>query len=161
MADLLSSHLNRARAPVAALATASLLALAGCGADGADQAQAAQQQQQMAAQVDVVTLQPQAVESTRILPARATAFAEAEIRPQVSGLIKERLFTEGQQVAAGDALYQIEPSEYRSAFESARAGLARAEATAETARQTTPGRPVRRPNAPGVIQFRPEESQVG
>ena len=76
------------------------------------------------------------VESTRELPGRARAYREAEIRPQVTGLIQSRLFTEGQMVTAGQALYQIDASEYAASVNSAKAALQRAEATAEAARQT-------------------------
>ncbi len=91
--------------------------------------------QQQAPKVDTITAEQTTVESVRSLPARVQPFAEAEIRPQVSGLIQSRLFTEGQQVEEGEALYQIEASEYAAAVESAEAALARAEATAENARQ--------------------------
>ena len=139
MAALLSSPSTRRPGRAIAMATAGLLALAACGSRDGAQASSDEQpqtQQQQAAEVDTVTVQPQAVGSVRSLPGRATPFAEAEIRPQVSGLIERRLFTEGQQVEAGEALYKIEDSEYAAAVESARASLARAEATAETTRET-------------------------
>ncbi|MEQ8558181.1 MAG: efflux RND transporter periplasmic adaptor subunit [Henriciella sp.] len=138
MAAPISSLTFRRSGIVAAVATVSLLALAACGSEGASQAEGPQQQQmqQQAARVETITVEPTSVSSVRSLPARATPFAEAEIRPQVSGLIEKRLFTEGQQVEAGEPLYQIEASEYASAVESARASLARAEATAATAGET-------------------------
>lgn len=122
-----------------ALLAASLAVLSACGSGdhgGAGGQEQSQGQQQPAPQVGTVTLETVSVGSIRSLPGRATPYAEAEIRPQVSGLIEQRLFTEGQQVEQGEPLYQIESSEYASAVESARASLARAEATAETARQT-------------------------
>ncbi len=70
------------------------------------------------------------------LSGRARALAEAEIRPQVSGIIQARLFTEGEVVKKGQALYQIDPAEYASAVQSAKATLARAEAAAGSARET-------------------------
>ncbi|WP_158085710.1 efflux RND transporter periplasmic adaptor subunit [Henriciella aquimarina] len=115
----------------------ALLSLAACGSGHEQSAGGGgqQQMQQQAPKVDTITAEQTTVESVRSLPARVQPFAEAEIRPQVSGLIQSRLFTEGQQVEEGEALYQIEASEYAAAVESAEAALARAEATAENARQ--------------------------
>lgn len=55
------------------------------------------------------------------------------MRPQVSGIIRERLFTEGAIVRAGQTLYRIDPSLYRATEAQARANLASAEATREAA----------------------------
>jgi membrane fusion protein (multidrug efflux system) len=52
----------------------------------------------------------------------------AEVRPQVSGIIQERHFEEGQDVNAGDVLYQIDPAPYKAAYDRAVAALAMAEA---------------------------------
>lgn len=89
-----------------------------------------------AAPVDVMVVHKTRIESTRELPGRARAFREAEIRPQVTGLVKSRLFTEGELVSQGQALYQIDASEYAAAVNSAKAAVQRAEATADAARQT-------------------------
>lgn len=83
--------------------------------------------------VSVVTLKAQTVTLTRELPGRTTAFLVAEVRPQVSGIIKHRLFTEGGLVEAGQPLYQLEDATYRAAYDSAKASLARAQATLVTA----------------------------
>lgn len=83
--------------------------------------------------VSVVTLKPQTVTLTRELPGRTTAFLVAEVRPQVSGIVKRRLFTEGGLVKAGQALYQLEDATYQAAYDSAKASLARAQATLVTA----------------------------
>ncbi len=71
------------------------------------------------------------------LPGRTSAFRKAEVRPQVSGIIQQRLFTEGAEIKAGTALYQIDPATYQAAVASAQAELARAQATlaAATARE--------------------------
>lgn len=79
-------------------------------------------------EVAVVTVSPQAVLLTTELPGRTTAYRIAEIRPQVSGLIQKRLFTEGAEVKAGDALYQIDPAPFQAALDNAKANLAKAEA---------------------------------
>jgi membrane fusion protein, multidrug efflux system len=78
--------------------------------------------------VAVVTLRPQQVRFSQVLPGRTTAYKVAEIRPQVSGIIIERSFTEGDNVTEGQQLYQIDPAPYQAAYESARAALQRAEA---------------------------------
>jgi membrane fusion protein (multidrug efflux system) len=66
---------------------------------------------------------------TTALPGRTTAYQVADVRPQVGGVIQKRLFTEGADVKAGTALYQIDPATYQAAVNSARATLARAKAT--------------------------------
>lgn len=79
-------------------------------------------------EVSVVTVQPEEVVVTRDLPGRTSAFQMAEIRPQVSGIILQRLFTEGSCVEKGQQLYQIDPAIYQAAYESAAARLAQARA---------------------------------
>jgi membrane fusion protein (multidrug efflux system) len=106
------------------------LALAGCG-----QKQAGQYARQ-APQVTIVTLQPQAVTLTRELPGRTSAYLVAEVRPQVSGIVKQRLFTEGALVKAGQPLYELDDAPYRAAFNNSKAALQKAEATVEAARLT-------------------------
>lgn len=83
--------------------------------------------------VSVWTLQPQRLALTTELPGRVAAAVSAEVRPQVSGVIQKRLFTEGGSVRAGDLLYQIDPATYQAAVASAEATLARAEATLTSA----------------------------
>lgn len=79
-------------------------------------------------EVAVVTLQAEKVTITTELPGRVSPYLIAEVRPQVSGIIKKRLFTEGTDVKAGQVLYQIDPAPYQAAFDNASASLARAEA---------------------------------
>ncbi len=83
--------------------------------------------------VTVETLEPQTVTLTSVLPGRVRASAEAEVRPQVSGIVTERLFTEGGTVEAGDVLYRIDPVSYDAAVAQARAAVAQAEATLRVA----------------------------
>jgi len=85
-------------------------------------------------QVTVVTLKPETVTLTRELAGRANGYQVAEVRPQVSGIVAKRLFTEGSVVKAGDPLYQLDDAAYRAQANSARAQLARAEASANAAR---------------------------
>ena len=84
--------------------------------------------------VTVVTLATQAVTLTRELPGRTSAFMVAEVRPQVSGIVKQRLFTEGGMVEAGQPLYQLDDATYQADYASARAEVARAQAALDTAR---------------------------
>ena len=60
-------------------------------------------------EVGVVVVQPQRVSLTMELPGRTSPHLIAEVRPQVSGIIQKRLFTEGTDVKAGQVLYQIDP----------------------------------------------------
>lgn len=89
--------------------------------------------QRAAAEVSVVTLRTQTVTLTRELPGRINPIRIAEVRPQVSGIVRERLFAEGGTVAAGDVLYQLDDAIYRADVASAQASLARAEAVLYTA----------------------------
>lgn len=111
------------RTPIAV--TAALL-LAGCG--GARQVPA-----QGPAEVGIVTLRTEPVTMTSELTGRTTATAIAEIRPQVDGIVKARLFQEGAYVRAGEPLYQIDPRLYTAARNQAAAQLASAQASVITA----------------------------
>ena len=90
-------------------------------------------------EVGVFTLKTEATVFTTELPGRASAFLSADIRPQVGGIVQQRLFTEGATVKAGQPLYQIDPSTYQAALSSAQAALARSKATAGAA-EVTAGR---------------------
>lgn len=67
------------------------------------------------------------------LSGRTVAFETSEVRPQVAGVIRKRLFTEGSLVQAGQPLFEIDPSLYRAAVNQAQANLASARASAEAA----------------------------
>jgi membrane fusion protein (multidrug efflux system) len=105
-----------------------LLSLAGCGQQNAAPAPPPPPE------VGVVTIHPERTILTTELPGRIAPHLIAEVRPQVGGIIQERLFTEGGDVKAGQVLYQIDPATYRAAFASAKAELARAEANLVPAR---------------------------
>jgi len=85
-------------------------------------------------QVSVVTVETQKITLTTELPGRTAAFRIAEIRPQVSGLILKRLFTEGSDVKAGQVLYQIDPAPFQAALDNAEAALGRSEANLKATR---------------------------
>ncbi|EJM95714.1 efflux RND transporter periplasmic adaptor subunit [Herbaspirillum sp. YR522] len=112
------------------LAISLLLALllAACSKSG-NQAPAAAQ-----AEIGYVVVKTQRQAVTTELPGRTTAYLAADIRPQVGGIIQKRLFKEGATVKAGQPLYQIDPSTYQAALDSARASLQKAEATLASSR---------------------------
>ena len=83
--------------------------------------------------VDVITLQPQKVIIHTNLPGRTNAIEIAHIRPQVTGIIQKRFFIEGSDVTAGQQLYQIDPSRYQAAYQSAQGELLQAKALEKTA----------------------------
>ena len=85
-------------------------------------------------EVGVLTLQPQTVSFSRELAGRVTALQSAEVRPQVTGLIQERLFKEGSWVKKGAVLYQIDSATYQAAVETAQAQLAKAKVSLDAAR---------------------------
>jgi membrane fusion protein (multidrug efflux system) len=80
-------------------------------------------------EVAIVTVTPERVVLTTELPGRTSAYLVAEIRPQVNGIIQERLFSEGSDVKAGSVLYQIDPAPYQATYNNAVAALARSEAS--------------------------------
>ncbi|OPX97951.1 MAG: Multidrug resistance protein MexA precursor [Syntrophorhabdus sp. PtaB.Bin047] len=79
-------------------------------------------------EVAVLVMRAESVPLATELPARISALLVAEVRPQVTGIIKKRLFTEGDDVKAGETLYQIDAAPYQAAFDNASASLTRAEA---------------------------------
>ena len=85
--------------------------------------------------VTVVTLRATDVTLTTSLPGRVLASAQAELRPQVNGIIVQRLFEEGSQVAEDDPLYRIDPRSYEAAVAQAEATLTQAQAQADAARR--------------------------
>lgn len=117
------------RAPQLLAATALSLALAACGGGEPPGGPGGQK-----GQVTVVTLKPETVTLTRELPGRTSASLIAEVRPQVSGIVERRLFTEGGLVRAGQPLYQLDDKTYAADLETARATLARGEAALNSAR---------------------------
>lgn len=83
--------------------------------------------------VGVLTLKAEAQALSSELPGRTVAVQSADVRPQVSGIVRERLFKEGDMVKAGQALYQIDARPYQVAVESAKANVAKAQASARLA----------------------------
>jgi membrane fusion protein, multidrug efflux system len=79
--------------------------------------------------VGVIVVTEQPVTLSTELPGRTSPYETSDVRPQVNGLIRARLFTEGDYVTAGQPLYQIDPSTYRANVTNARGALANAQAT--------------------------------
>lgn len=85
-------------------------------------------------EVVIIKLEPRREVYTTALAGRIASFQVAEVRPQVGGILQQRLFTEGADVKAGQALYQIDPATYEAALDSAQAALMKAEANVTPAR---------------------------
>ncbi|MCP3940297.1 MAG: efflux RND transporter periplasmic adaptor subunit [Desulfobacteraceae bacterium] len=79
-------------------------------------------------EVTVYTIKQETMIFTKDLFGRTSAYQTAQIRPQVSGIILKRLFTEGSVVKKGQQLYQIDPATYMTAYNSAAASLGQAKA---------------------------------
>lgn len=112
------------------LSTACVLALAGCGSQEGD---ASAQATAPAVKVRVHEVKAEPVSLYSELPGRTSPYLIAEVRPQVSGIIKARQFQEGADVKAGNSLYQIDPATYQAEFASAKAMLGKAEANLASA----------------------------
>jgi len=123
------SRLLLAPATWASLFLLALSGLAGCSPSTPPQAAAPE-----APQVGVMTVQPRRVAIRTALPGRTAPTMIAEVRPQVTGIIQSRNFTEGSEVKAGATLYQLDPATYQAAYESARAAIAKSEASLRSAR---------------------------
>jgi membrane fusion protein (multidrug efflux system) len=107
-----------------------LLALISCNDT---QSMPAQPPERPPTPVSVIVLKAEPVVLERELAGRTRASLSAEVRPQVSGIVRERLFTEGSMVKAGDPLYQLDDASYRAAYNSARAAITRAESALQLA----------------------------
>lgn len=105
------------------------LALAGCSSGGEEKGG-----QRGAPEVGYVVAAFSAVPTQTELSGRVVASQQSEVRPQIAGIVRRRLFTEGSYVRAGQPLYQIDPAIYRAAANEAAANVAAAQATAEAAR---------------------------
>ncbi|MFW6799979.1 efflux RND transporter periplasmic adaptor subunit [Enterobacter hormaechei] len=102
------------------------------GCDGQENPQQHAQAPQVS--VHIVKSAPLAVKTE--LPGRTDAYRVAEVRPQVSGIILHRNFTESSDVKAGESLYQIDPATYQAAYDNAKGELVKAQAAANIAHLT-------------------------
>lgn len=111
-----------------AMSVVAAISLAGCK----EQAAAVQSGPQ---EVGVVTVETSSPIITTELSGRTSAYQVAEVRPQISGIIQKRIFTEGQMVKEGEQLYQIDPALYEAAYEEAVANYELARANARRSAQ--------------------------
>lgn len=121
---------SHARVTLLSSLIVSAILLSGCDNSADQQAHAPTPQ----VTVHVVNNAPLSI--TTELPGRTSAFRVAEVRPQVSGIILKRHFTEGSDVQAGDSLYQIDPATYQAAYDSAKGDESKAQAAAAIAHLT-------------------------
>ncbi|MGK3124204.1 efflux RND transporter periplasmic adaptor subunit [Candidatus Pantoea formicae] len=88
----------------------------------------------MPTEVGVKTLQSEPVTLDSQLAGRVTGSMTSEVRPQVEGIILKRLFTEGDEVKAGQVLYQIDPASYQASYDQAVAQLKNAQALVKSSK---------------------------
>ena len=89
---------------------------------------------QMTPMAGFITIREQPVALSAELPGRTDPYAVSNVEPQVTGIIKARLFVEGSIVKAGQPLYQIDPRPYQAALDQAKGQLAQAQANLVDAR---------------------------
>lgn len=111
-----------------ACALATSLVLTGCSDKPKDAEQAAEAQKMPPTEVGVIVAQPQTVEQTVELSGRTSAYQISEVRPQASGVVLKRLFSEGSFVREGQPLYEIDANINRANLDSAKASLVRQQA---------------------------------
>src|SRR5882757_7944437 len=123
------SGLRAQSACIALMLAVTAPLLAGC--DQANTATAAAQAPEP--DVSVVTVKPQARAMVRELPGRIAPTRVSEVRPRVSGIVVNRMFSQGSEVKVGDPLYQIDPRPFEVELLSTEAALSRAKAVLEQA----------------------------
>ncbi|NAR88053.1 AdeA/AdeI family multidrug efflux RND transporter periplasmic adaptor subunit [Acinetobacter haemolyticus] len=117
-----------------ACALATSIALVGCSKDTNDAQQAAAAKKMPPAEVGVIVAQPQSIEQNVELSGRTSAYQISEVRPQTSGVILKRLFTEGSYVSEGQALYELDSRANRAALDNAKAALLQQQANLSSLR---------------------------
>lgn len=116
------------------LAALALL-IASCGPESNGGKSGAQAKKQ-ATPVNTLTLKKESVHLIEEMPGRTVAFREVDVRPQINGIIQQRMFEEGAFVKKGDPLYQIDQAVYKAALDAAKADLAREQANLNYAEKT-------------------------
>lgn len=135
-AEATTPHRRGERGLVARLTAFALVLAASAGCDDQPTRAAANSTPPAPVAVTVITLERREIPVTSVLPGRTAPFRVAEIRPQVGGLLRERMFTEGESVAIGQSLFQIDPAPFEAAVRRAEAALTRMEATERVALST-------------------------
>ena len=129
----------RLLAPLIALALATLTACSGgnpAAGGGAPGGAAGGAGAPPPPAVGVLTVAPHTVALQTELPGRVEPQRVAQVRARVTGIVQQRLFTEGAEVRAGQPLFRIDAAPYQAALESAQAQLARAQANLAQATAT-------------------------
>ena len=114
-------------------ALATLLLVAACG--GAESGGKGKDAAPPPPRVIVETVKTAPTPNILDFPGRVQAVRTAEVRARVTGIVERRLYTEGSDVRAGQALFRIDPLPLRAVFDAATGALARARAVAANARQ--------------------------
>lgn len=102
-----------------------VFSVAGCGKTISDTQKQGDKPPQ---EVSVVTVAPERIALSTVLPGRLEASRSAEVRARVAGIVLKRTFREGSDVKAGDVLFRIDPSPFQAAYAIAQAAVAKAEA---------------------------------
>jgi len=136
-------------AATAPLVVLVLALLAGCGAkDEAKRAAPPGGAMPPPPAVGVVAVAPQVVALQTELPGRVEPVRVAQVRARVNGVVLKRQFVEGSEVRAGQPLFLIDPAPYQAALDTAKAQLARAQASlAQTTATAERYRPLAAANA--------------
>jgi membrane fusion protein, multidrug efflux system len=115
---------ERAKQMVAGGVLTGFLIMIGCG----QQTSAGDPLQGVSPEVAVVTIKPMRLIVTTELTGRTAAYRVAEVRPQVGGIIRKRMFAEGSDIKASQMLFVIDDAPFQAAFDNANAALSRSEA---------------------------------
>ena len=123
----MTKHVRSGAAALGILAVLAVLSLGGCGSDSAPQ-----QNYMPVTYLEIAANDKPLILNTQ-LSGFTTAYNISEVRPQITGILQQRLFEQGDQVAEGQPLYQIDPALYQAAVDSAAANLQKAQANAQAA----------------------------
>ena len=143
-----SSRMRTLCAGLATLLVAVVLSACGGKENPAAGAAAGGPRAMPAPEVGVVVVAPRAVALQTELPGRVSPLRVAQVRARVNGVVLKRLFQEGSEVKAGQALYQIDAASYQASVDSAQAALGKAQANlTQTAAQAERYKPLVEANA--------------
>ena len=129
MSAALSAHRPIGFIRGGALMLAATIAMTGCG----DQAEVTDPSSAAPPSVVAVAAKNEPIEEQAVFVGRVVAVNRVELRARVPGFLKERDFTEGQEVAADRVLFVIEPDQYQAIVEQRKADVAKAIAEEENA----------------------------
>lgn len=99
------------------------LFISGCDSSQKEESSSKTHQERPLTVVEVKTVKPENHSIINQLNGRTVATFEAQVRPQITGIIEKRLFDEGQIVEKGQVLYQIDSSSYKAVYQQALADV--------------------------------------